>query len=129
MLRVCAQCNTGYHWLPPLVEAFRRKHPAVEVSLAVECTMRPLEALLDGRLDLAIVTEAVRNPHLRVRPLFEDEHAAIVAPDHPFASRAFVRPEDFAAERLLLYSGSPTTASRSRRSFVRPAWSPSGFRS
>ena len=39
-------------------------------------------------------------------PLFEDEHAAIVAPDHPFASRAFVRPEDFAAERLLLYSGS-----------------------
>jgi LysR family transcriptional regulator for metE and metH len=106
VLRVCAQCNTGYHWLPPLVEAFRRRHPHVDVALAVECTMRPLEALLEGRLDLAIVTQQVRHQQLRVRPLFEDEHAAIVAPDHPFASRTFVRPEDFAGERLLLYSGS-----------------------
>jgi LysR family transcriptional regulator, regulator for metE and metH len=107
VLRVCAQCNTGYHWLPPLVDVFRRKHPAVDVSLALECTMRPIEALLEGKLDLAIVTQAVRHEHVRVRPLFEDEHAAIVVPDHPFAKRAFVRPEDLAAERLLLYSSSP----------------------
>ena len=107
VLRVCAQCNTGYHWLPPLVEAFRRRHPQVDIAIAVECTTRPLEALLEGRLDLAIVTQEVQSQHLLVRPLFEDEHAAIVAPDHPFASRRFVRPEDFAGERLLLYSGSP----------------------
>ena len=107
VLRVCAQCNTGYHWLPPLVDLFRRKHPEIDVSIAVECTMRPVEALLEGRLDVAIVTQAVRHEHVRVRPLFEDEHAAIVVPDHPFATRTFVRPEDLAAERLLLYSSSP----------------------
>ena len=120
VLRVCAQCNTGYHWLPPLVEAFRQKHPQVDVVVAVECTMRPLEALLDGRLDLAIVTEEVHNPLLRLRPLFEDEHAAIVAPDHPFASRAFVRPEDFVGERLLLYSGSADDSFTIQR-ILRPA--------
>ena len=120
VLRVCAQCNTGYHWLPPLIEAFRRKCPTVDVVIAVECTMRPLEALLDGRLDLAIVTEDVRNRQLRVRPLFEDEHAAIVAPDHPFASRAFVLPEDFLHERLLLYSGS-TEDSFTIKRILRPA--------
>jgi LysR family transcriptional regulator for metE and metH len=119
-LRVCAQCNTGYHWLPALVEAFRRKHPLVDVVVAVECTMRPIEALLDGRLDLAIVTQEVRDRQVRVRPLFEDEHAAIVAPDHPFASRAFVRPEDFSEERLLLYSGS-TEESFTIREILRPA--------
>jgi LysR family transcriptional regulator, regulator for metE and metH len=107
VLRVCAQCNTGYHWLPPLVELFRHSHPEIDVSIAVECTIRPVEALLEGRLDVAIITQSVRHEHVRVRPLFEDEHAAIVMPDHPFAKRAFVRPEDLAAERLLLYSSSP----------------------
>ncbi len=107
VVRVCAQCNTGYHWLPAVVQAFKRTHPRVHVALAVEHTARPLEALLDGRLDLAIVTEPVAHAACVVRPLFEDEHAAVVAPDHPFAARAFVRPEDFAGERLLLYSSSP----------------------
>jgi LysR family transcriptional regulator for metE and metH len=120
VIRVCAQCNTGYHWLPPLVEAFRATHPAVEVSLAVECTLRPIEALLDGRLDLAIVTQAIRHQHLRVRPLFEDEHAAIVAPGHPFASRPFVEPADFTRERLLLYAGSADDSFTIQR-ILRPA--------
>jgi LysR family transcriptional regulator for metE and metH len=120
VLRVCTQCNTGYHWLPPLIEAFRRRHPRVDVAIAVECTTRPLEALLEGRLDLAIVTQPVRHPQLRVTPLFEDEHAAIVAPDHPFASRAFVRPQDFAGERLLLYSGSADDSFTVQR-ILRPA--------
>ena len=120
VLRVCTQCNTGYHWLPPLVAAFRRSHPQVDVTIAVESTTRPLEALLEGRLDLAIVTQEVRHPQLRVRPLFDDEHAAIVAPDHPFAARKFVRPEDFAGERLLLYSGS-TDESFTMKRILRPA--------
>ena len=120
VLRVCAQCNTGYHWLPPLLESFHRRYPGVEVSLAVECTLHPVEALLDGKLDLAIITQPVRHAHVRLRSLFEDEHAAIVPPDHPFAKRAFVRPEDFASERLLLYSSSPDD-SFTLQAILRPA--------
>jgi LysR family transcriptional regulator, regulator for metE and metH len=120
VLRVCAQCNTGYHWLPPLVDVFRRRHPGIDVSLAVEWTLRPLDALLEGKLDVAIVTQPVRHDQVRVRPLFEDEHAAIVAPDHPFAKRPFVRPEDFASERLLLYSSSPDD-SFTIQAILRPA--------
>jgi LysR family transcriptional regulator for metE and metH len=120
VLRVCAQCNTGYHWLPPLIDVFRVKYPRVDVAIAVECTMRPIEALLEGSLDLAIVTQAIHNKHVRVRPLFDDEHAAIVALDHPFASRAFVRPEDFADEHLLLYTGT-TEDSFTVQKILRPA--------
>jgi LysR family transcriptional regulator for metE and metH len=52
--------------------------------------------------------------------LFQDEHAAIVPPDRPFASRPFVRPEDFAEERVLLYSGSADD-SFTIREILRPA--------
>jgi LysR family transcriptional regulator for metE and metH len=120
VLRVCAQCNTGYHWLPSLIDIFRRRYPQIEVSLAVECTLRPVEALLEGKLDIAIVTQSIRHHHLRLRPLFEDEHAAIVAPDHPFAGRPFVRPEDLATDRLLLYSSSPDDSFTIQR-ILRPA--------
>jgi LysR family transcriptional regulator for metE and metH len=120
VLRVCAQCNTGYHWLPPLVDVFRRQYPEIEVSLAVECTLRPLEALLEGKLDVAIVTQSIRHDHVRVRPLFQDEHAAIVSPDHPFAKRAFLSPQELASERLLLYSSSPEDSFTIQR-ILRPA--------
>ena len=120
VLRVCAQCNTGYHWLPPLLQIFRRRHPQIEVSLALESTLRPFDGLLEGKLDIAIVTQTIRHDQVRLRPLFEDEHAAIVAPDHPFAKKAFVRPEDFASERLLLYSSSPDD-SFTIQTILRPA--------
>jgi len=107
IVRVCAQCNTGYHWLPPLIEVFQRSYPDVDVAIALEYTARPVQALLDGQLDVAIVTEPVRHPRLRMRVLFEDEHAAVVTPDHPLAAKPFVRPQDLADERLFLYSSAP----------------------
>jgi LysR family transcriptional regulator for metE and metH len=104
--RVCTQCHTGYHWLPPLLQAVRRRYPDVEVRIAAEHTMHAVNALLEGKLDLAIVNRTPQDRRLRVRPLFEDEHAAIVAPSHPWAARAFVSPQELAAERLFLYSRS-----------------------
>ena len=49
VLRLCTQCNTGYHWLPPLLQSFHRKFPGVDVQIMVNATDRPLEALLEGR--------------------------------------------------------------------------------
>ena len=76
------QCNTGYHWLPPLLATFNRKHPRVTVSIMPDTTDRPVQALLDGRLDLAILTDEVSDRRLRLRPLFTDEMVAIVSRDH-----------------------------------------------
>jgi LysR family transcriptional regulator for metE and metH len=118
--RVCTQCHTGYHWLPPLLEVVRRKYPDVKVHIAAEHTMRPVAAVLDAAIDLAIVNCTPQDRRLCVRPLFEDEHAAIVAPSHPWAKRAFVSPHDLAGERLLLYSRSIEDSYIVRR-VMRPA--------
>jgi LysR family transcriptional regulator for metE and metH len=104
--RVCTQCHTGYHWLPPLLQAVRRRFPKVDVRIAPEHTDHAIGALLDGKLDLAILNGDPKDPRLRLCPLFQDEHAVIVAPDHPFAARAFVTPQQLSRERLFLYSRS-----------------------
>lgn len=124
ILRICAQCHTGYHWLPPLLKTFRARHPGIDVDVAVQHTDRPVEALLDGALDVAILTDAVRDKRLRLHPLPFDEHAAIVAPGHPWAAKPFVTPEELGQENLLLYARSPadsfTVSSILKPAGVRP---------
>jgi LysR family transcriptional regulator for metE and metH len=107
VIRVCTQCNTGYHWLPPLLAAFGRKHPRVSVSVIPDATDRPVDALLDGRVDVAILTSDTDDRRLRVRPLFADEMVAIVSRTHPLAGRTWLSPRELAAQHLLLYASSP----------------------
>jgi LysR family transcriptional regulator, regulator for metE and metH len=104
VLRLCTQCNTGYHWLPPLLQAFHRKYPGVDVQIMVNATDRPIEALLEGQIDLAVVTSEVDDKRLQSVRLFEDELVAVVAPTHPFAKRTWIEPIDFAEEHLIIYT-------------------------
>lgn len=106
-IRVCTQCNTGYHWLGPLLSVYRRKHPRVAVNIAADATDRPVAALLDGQVDLAILVRETADARLRLRPLFTDEMVAIVSPSSPLARRRWISAEDLAAEHLLLYSSVP----------------------
>jgi LysR family transcriptional regulator for metE and metH len=120
VIRVCTECNTGYHWLAPLLAAFHRRHPRVDVNVVADATERPVEALVEGRLDLAILTSATRDRRLRLRPLFTDEMVAIVAPTHPLAKRRWLSPQELAAEHLLLYASAPED-SFTLRSVLAPA--------
>jgi LysR family transcriptional regulator, regulator for metE and metH len=103
VLRLCTQCYTGYHWLPPLLRVFHAKHPRVDVQIAVDATYRPVDALLAGEIDLAVLTASVDDARLLVRPLFDDEMLAVVAAGHPLAGRAHIEPADLAAEHLIVY--------------------------
>ncbi len=107
IIRVATQCNTGYHWLPPLLGAFNRKHPRVSINIKPDNTDRPIEALLDGQLDLAILTDEPSDARLRLRRLFKDEMIALVPREHRLAARTWISPRELAAEHLLLYSSSP----------------------
>lgn len=124
-LRLTAQCHTGYHWLPHILRTFRTRHPGVDVEIAVQHTARPLEALLEGSLDLALVTSQVRDRRLRVRRLAADEHVAVVNRRHPWTKKTFITPEELGSEDLLLYSMSPLDSFTVRRILepagVRPA--------
>jgi LysR family transcriptional regulator for metE and metH len=105
-LRVCTHCYTGYHWLPSLVEGLRRRYPDFSLHIAAEYTLDPIAALLDARLDLAIMNDDCDDRRLRYQELFDDEHVAVVPPSHKWAERPFVTPSELAEETLYLYSRS-----------------------
>ena len=103
-LRLCAECNTGYHWLPPLLKQFHRTHPGVDVQVMAEHTAKPVDALLDGALDLALLTDARPDERLTLRPLFADEYVVLVGTGHRLAKRRWIEPAELALEHLILYS-------------------------
>jgi LysR family transcriptional regulator for metE and metH len=103
VLRISTECYTCYHWLPGLLTVFGEKFPRIEVQIVVEATRRPVTALLEGKLDLAIVMSETRDRRLAFTPLFRDELVVLVKPDHALASRPFVRAEDFAGEVYLTH--------------------------
>jgi LysR family transcriptional regulator, regulator for metE and metH len=104
LLRITTECYTCYHWLPPVLKQYRRAHPQVEVRIDVSATDRPIAALIEGQIDLALISERPQDRRVTARPLFYDEYVALVYPSHPLANRSFLRPEDFATETLLSYS-------------------------
>ena len=105
-LRVCTHCYTGYSWLPAIVAGLRQRYPAFGLQIVPEYTIDPIAALLDGRLDLALMNEESDDKRLRSRELFDDEHVAVVPASHRWATRPFVTPEEIAAEPLYLFSRS-----------------------
>src|SRR5260370_31341641 len=110
LIRLSTQCHTAYHWFPSRLTLFQKKFPGVEVQLVLEAPTNPFEALLEGKLDLALVCDRIRNRKIRYTPLFEDDVLIVVPPKHRLAAKDFAAPEDFVAERILLYP--PKTESR-----------------
>jgi len=102
-LRLSTECYTCYHWLPDLLKEFNRKFPGVEVRIILEATRQPIQALLNGKLDLAIVSRVPRDKQLRYQPLFKDEVVAIMMPGHPLSARPYLRARDFVDQNLFLY--------------------------
>ncbi len=119
VLRLSTQCYTCYHWLPELLRAFRERHPGVEVQIDAGATRAPVEALLAGRLEVAITSSAPRDPRLRVRPLFEDELLVVLPPRHRLARAEYIRPQQLAGETLIVYP--PRSDSFLLNTYMNPA--------
>jgi LysR family transcriptional regulator, regulator for metE and metH len=105
LIRISTECYTCYHWLPPVLKKFHHRFPKVELHIDAASTHRPLEALLDGRLDVAIIncTPPPRNKCLRLMPLFEDEMVFVMSPQHRLTAQTHVSAKDLAGETALIY--------------------------
>jgi len=94
-----------------LIAAFRQRHPAPEVSLAVTNAPAALRLLLDGHADAALVADPPATSGLRFLPLGFDPLVAVVPRDHPLAALDAVPVSALADETLLVREpGSRTRA-------------------
>ncbi|MFQ5904362.1 MAG: LysR family transcriptional regulator [Candidatus Binatia bacterium] len=84
------------------VQAFKKEHPKIEVTLRIQRSDHLEKSLLEGELDLAILSRAPRSP-LLIGELHREEELVIIArPNHPFTKKRSVPLELIANEPLIV---------------------------
>lgn len=111
-LRIVCECYTAYRWLPSTLTALRTKLPRLDLTLALEHTRTPVEALREGAVDVALLTTATITDAKRgavvERPLFSDEVSFVVSTSHPLARKRTLTPEDLVLHGIVTSDAPPT---------------------
>lgn len=102
-LHIAIECHACFEWLVPVLDAFKRKWPHVEVDIRVGVSFDPLPALQKGDIDLVVSSDPLPLKDVVFIPLFEYEARLVMAADHPLAKKRYIRPADLAGETLITY--------------------------
>jgi LysR family transcriptional regulator for metE and metH len=109
-VRMVCECYTAYRWLPSVLAGLGL--PGLEVVLCVEHTHGPVPALLDGKIDVALLTNSPVRRGLLEAPLFADEVVFLVGKGHPLAAKKAVGARDLRETTLLLSNATPPAEAR-----------------
>jgi LysR family transcriptional regulator for metE and metH len=102
-LRIALECHTCFDWLMPIMDAFRKHWPEVELDLVSGFNPNPLALLADNKTDLVIGSENKPRRGIAYHPLFRFEVLAVMPTDHRLRSKRFLDAQDFAQETLITY--------------------------
>lgn len=102
-LRIAVECHSCFDWLMPSMDAFRERWPEVEMDLVSGFHADPIGLLGEDKADLVIVSHAIKRPGIVFHPLFRYEVSALLAREHPLASKPYLTARDFTKETLVTY--------------------------
>lgn len=103
--------------LLPLIAHFRKSHPNLTIHVREDFRQNLVRAVVEGDLDLAIVSLPVKDPQLSIEPLMTEPLLLVVGKDHPFASRDEIGLQDIAEETFVTMGDSSTLAGQIRSFF------------
>ncbi len=103
--------------LLPLIAHFRKSHPNLTIHVREDFRRDLVRAVVEGELDLAIVSLPVKDPRLSIEPLMTEPLLLVVGKDHPFASRSEITLQDIAEETFVTMGDSSSLAGQIRGFF------------
>lgn len=86
-LALGASQTIAYYLLPALIASFRKSHPKVHVTVQSGNTDAMLEALIAGRIQIALVEGPEQRKDLHIEPFMEDQMVLVVPASHKWAGQ------------------------------------------
>ena len=103
--------------LAPLIAQCREQHPNLLIHAREDFRSNLVRGVVEGELDLAVVTLPVKDHRLSIEPLLTEQLLLVVGKKHPFASRTEINIGDLAEETFVSMGDSSTLAMQIREFF------------
>ena len=104
IVRIGCGAYSGYRWLPRFLKSFQEKAADIDIEVVADATQRPMKALIDRNIDIAVTSGMPDKTAARSLRLFRDELILIMPPDHSLAGKGVVVAQDLADQVYISYS-------------------------
>ncbi|HEV7704601.1 MAG TPA: LysR family transcriptional regulator [Gemmatimonadaceae bacterium] len=88
-------------WLAEALRILREEAPEVEITLVTKSSPELAIALMQGKIDVALMRREARSPGLAFKFLIREPLLAILPARHPLSRHRAVRPQDLARESFI----------------------------
>lgn len=120
IVRIGCGAYSGYRWLPGFLKVFQQHAPDIDIEVVADATQRPLQALQDRDIDVAVTSGTPDKSTTRSLQLFRDELVLIMAPHHPLAGKDVIVAQDLSDQVYISYSAVAEKGHEYER-FIKPA--------
>jgi DNA-binding transcriptional LysR family regulator len=100
-LLICASTIPGEYLLPPLVAKFKQLHPAVRIQVDVSDSVTVIDRIRDNTCEIGFCGIAPEGQDLASFKIASDEIVLIVFPEHPFARKVEIAPDELEGEPFI----------------------------
>jgi DNA-binding transcriptional LysR family regulator len=101
-LRIGASTTVAQYVLPPVLAAFHKKFPEVQISLVTNNTEQTEHALNNNEIDLGIIEGRSKNTSIKYTEFIKDEIVLVTADKNPLVKKEVIEPKDLKNIPLLL---------------------------
>lgn len=108
-IRVGTSDTVCLYVLPPVVQAFRRLYPGIEIHLTNRPSSEVVALLLEGAIDFGIVTLPISEAGVEAEYLCDRPEVAICSPEHPLIAQGEATLAQLAQYPLLLLDKGTTS--------------------
>ena len=102
-MHIAIECHACFEWLFPVLEAFRKAWPDVDVDIRPGLAFEAIDALDREEVDLVVSSDPEDHANLDFTPLFDYEPVFVAASQHHLAAKEYIEAEDFRGETLITY--------------------------
>ncbi len=102
-MHIAIECHACFEWLFPVLEAFRKDWPDVDVDIRPGLAFDALPALLKEEVDLVVSSDPETIPDVTFTELFDYNAVFVAAANHPLAQKEYIEADDFRGQTLITY--------------------------